>query len=89
MKITKILFGLVLLVLISLTSVSVFAGSAAYINRNPIRYDQNLVDTLVSRGFTVNTVAYAYVDSVDFSDYDLILVGDEPFLDPSTSAARL
>jgi len=82
MRKKKIILGLILLILISLTSAFVSAGIVAYIYRISTNIDQNFINALTDRGFTVDLIQYSSVDEVDFSDYDLILVGDETFANP-------
>ncbi len=74
---------LIFIFCIILTSTLVAAGDVAYIYRSSLKLDQNLINTLTDKGFTVTQIQYSNVAQTDFSNYDLILVGDENFQDPN------
>jgi hypothetical protein len=64
-------------------STAVYAETVAYVVKNPLYPDHNFVNALTAAGFTVTLVDDHNAASTNFSNYDLILVGDEMFVDPS------
>jgi hypothetical protein len=69
--------ALLSMLLVLLSSVA-YAHEAAYVVRNPLYPDSNIVDALTAADFTVSLIDDGMVGSTDFSQYDLIVVGDEP-----------
>jgi hypothetical protein len=71
-------------ILVFLTlATSAHASTVAYVLRNPSNPDNNFVQALQENGFTVTLVDDNNAATTNFSKYDLILVGDETFADPS------
>lgn len=55
----------------------VFAYDVAYIHDSPWKIDSNILDSFSDLGLSVETIQCSSVSSTDFSEYDLIFVGEE------------
>ncbi|MFH1510526.1 MAG: putative metal-binding motif-containing protein, partial [Candidatus Woesearchaeota archaeon] len=64
------------------------AENAAYVLRNPAIPDQKIVSVLEQSGFTVTLIDDNNAASTDFSNYHLIVLGDESLSDPFSIPVR-
>src|SRR3989344_6055352 len=56
-----------------------FAADVAYILKNPNNPDNNLLNVLTQKGFTIELIDDSLVSTTNFSTYKLLVVGDELF----------
>ena len=77
--ILSLIFGICLIFLIGIAS----AADFAYVVKNSLSIDSNLITRINDLGFSVDTVFEGNIQSTDFNDYRMIIVGDSNLDDPS------
>lgn len=77
---TNLIISLVIITFLSLSIAS--AADAAYIYKNKLAVDKNIVNLLKEKGFTVDLISEKSIPS-NLSKYELVFIGDERFKNPS------
>ncbi len=76
----KTIIGMPLIVIIAMLSVSAaHAGNVVYVLSNVNNPDQNMVDIIEDMGYTVDKVDNQDIDTVTWSNYNFMLVGNNVF----------
>ena len=73
---------LVLLLFCFVSVASAYDGNVIYVLRNTLLAEQGMVDTLEEMGFTVDIVKNTQLDTVNWDDYEFMLVNDEVYFNP-------